>query len=158
MNIRYILVFLMLTLTLFSNDKKLVNDATAFTFGNGKNEVLIVTDPECPFCKNLSKDKNDKFKNYKINIVLVALPYHKKAKQMISYILSAENNSGKYHRYKEIMLEDDTSYKNFKTDSSLVENYLKKSMLVVKNLGIDRVPAVFDNEEDDYFNSSYEEL
>lgn len=153
-----ILLILLLTSMVFSSEKTLVNEATAFSYGESKKEILIITDPECPFCKNLAKDKNDKFKNYKVRVILVALPYHKNARQMISYILSAKNNDEKLHRYKEIMIGDDISYKDVPVNKKLLNAYIKKSMKVVKKLGIDRVPSLFDREDDEFFSSSYSEL
>jgi len=153
-----ILFIIALTVSVFSSEKDLALDAMAFSSNNTNKSILIITDPECPFCKKLAKDKNNKLKEYKINYVLVALPYHKEAKQMISYILSAKTNDEKYHRYIEIMIGDDISYKEYPTDVELVEKYLKKSMKLVKQLGINSVPKLFEPEENEFFETTYEEM
>jgi len=125
---------------------------------SSKKDIVIITDPECPHCRNLAKDKKDKFKNYNIKYILVALPYHKNAKQMISYILEGKDNTEKYHRYKEIMIGEDISYKEKKTNKKKVEKYLKDAMKEVKIFGIRKVPSIFDVEEEYIFQTTYEEL
>jgi len=127
-----ILFIIALTVSVFSSEKDFATDALAFSSNDANKSILIITDPECPFCRRLAKDKNDKLKNYRVDYILVALPYHKEAKQMISYILSAK--------------------------VEVVEKYLKKSMKLVKQLGINSVPKLFEPEEDEFFEITYEEL
>ena len=92
-------------------DKKAVN----FSFGNGKKgELYLFTDPQCPYCKRLEQEYGEKLKDYKVNVILFPLSFHKNAKPMMQWILAGKDNDEKAKRYQDLMLGKSDNWKKAK--------------------------------------------
>ena len=80
-----------------------------FTYGSGKDEYYLFTDPECPFCKKFEKQllKSDLKEKVTIYYFLYPLPIHKNAVAMSTYILSQKN---KHKAVEDIMVRDSKEY------------------------------------------------
>jgi len=132
----------------FKGDKKIVKDGVVFSMGKGSEDIYIVTDPECPWCRKFEKmAKNTHFADkYKIHIIFLPLPFHKHAKDMIYYILSAKSESEKAKRFHETLTGDD-SWKTFKLSSKekeKIDKELLKSQKAVEELGAKGTPSFYD--------------
>ena len=75
----------------FPKNTKIIKEGVLFTFGEGNKDIYIVTDPECPFCRMMEKQKKEILKkNYRVHVILMPLPFHKDAKAMSYYILAGK--------------------------------------------------------------------
>jgi thiol:disulfide interchange protein DsbC len=131
-------------------DKKVVKDAVAFTFGNGKEDLYIVTDPECPFCRELEKEKGDILKKkYKIHVILYPLEeIHPDSKKMIEYILSQPKNK-QVQTFVNVLTGKDNKWENFEPTEKQIqktEEYLKKSQKAFQELRATGTPSVYDKD------------
>jgi len=154
------IVFVLIMNFLYSgedNNLTVIKNAVVFSHGSGE-QLYIVTDPECPFCQKLSMDKDNKFYKYKVNYILYPLSYHKESKKMINYILNASTDEERYERYINMMTKGDKSYTEVPYNEFLVEDYVAKSKKAIKILGVSRVPSIFEEEEAEFFDTSYLEL
>jgi len=129
-------------------DMSLYTSKASFTYGIGKNEYYIFTDPQCPYCnkfeKRLLKLKiQDKVK---IHYFLYPLRFHKNAKSMSMYILSQKDNSSKLKALHNIIINGSKNYKSkVYTKKELVE--LEKELKIIKSItlevGINGTPTIF---------------
>jgi len=136
--------------TPFTGNKEVVKNGIVFTFGKGKKDLYIVTDPECPFCRRFEKiaEKNHLADKYKIHIIFLPLSFHKNSKDMIYYILSAKNDMEKAKRFKET-LEGSEKWKSFKPTKEQKENIDKiiaKSVKAADELGAEGTPSFYDKD------------
>ena len=136
----------------FPVNKQIVKEGISFTFGKGKKEIYVVTDPECPFCRMMEKESKGKLaKNYKIHVILFPLPFHKNAKAMSCYILAGKTDKEKAKRFKETLLGGDEwkKYKPTKEELKKCLDELEKSKKAAIELQAKGTPSVYD----DKFNS-----
>jgi len=134
----------------FKGNKEIVKNGIVFSFGKGKKELYIVTDPQCPFCQRFEKlaEKSHLADKYKIHIVFLPLSFHKHSKDMIYYILSAKNEIEKAKRFKET-LKGGSEWKKFKPTEKQKKEFDKiidKSLKAAAELGAKGTPSFFDNE------------
>ena len=132
----------------FKGNKQIVKDGVLFSFGKGKEDLYIVTDPECPFCQRFEKmAKNSNFgKKYRIHVIFLPLPFHKHSKAMIYYILSAKTDAQKAKRFHET-LQGGNEWKSFKptaAQKAKIDDELKKSQKAVRELGARGTPYFYD--------------
>ena len=111
-----------------------------FTYGKGKDEYLLFTDPECPFCKKFEKKLlNASIENkIKIHYFLYPLTFHKKAIPMSRYILSQKDNSSKLKAVKEILVDDSNTYINKKYTQNQLKG-LNTQLQNIKNITLEVV-------------------
>lgn len=96
----------------------------SFTFGTGKDEYFLFTDPECPYCVNFEKrlaevNIEDKVKIY---YFLYPMPFHKEAKAMCMYTLTQKDNASKLKVYHGVVLKGSQDYKTKNYSKSELEN------------------------------------
>lgn len=133
---------------LIPTDTSSFKDVAAYSYGTGKDEYFIFTDPECPFCSKLElllpylKDKGT------FHIFLNPLNFHENAKQMSFHIMSKDAPEEKAKAMHKIA-QGDTAYKDTKFSLNEVEQYsklLKEQMEIGNRLGVTGTPAVFDKD------------
>ena len=132
----------------FQGSKQIVNNGVLFSFGNGKEDLYIVTDPQCPYCQKFEKlaKKTKLSEKYKIHIIFLPLPFHKNAPAMIEYILSGKDDKEKSQRFHKT-LTGDNSWQTFKAtpkQKERIANELKKSKKAVEELGARGTPYFYD--------------
>ncbi len=131
----------------FPKNKQIIQNGVMFTFGNGKKDIYIVTDPECPFCRMMEKQKRDILnKNYRVHVILMPLPFHKYAKSMSYYILAGKTDAERAKRMKET-LEGSNAWKNFHPTKEQIKKFneeLNKSKKAAMELGAQGTPSVYD--------------
>jgi len=132
----------------FPKNKEIVNEGVSFTFGKGKKEIYLVTDPECPFCRLMAKKKKELLeKNYKVHVILMPLPFHKHAKAMSYYVLAGKTDKEKAKRMLEV-LEGSNAWKNYHPTKEEIKKFnkeLEKSKKAANELGAQGTPSVYDN-------------
>jgi thiol:disulfide interchange protein DsbC len=132
----------------FKGNKEIVKDGIVFSFGSGKKDLYVVTDPQCPFCQRFEKlaQKVHLSEKYKIHIIFLPLSFHKHSKDMIYYILSADSESQKAKRFKETLSGGD-EWKKFKATSQQkqkIDAQIEKSKRAVEELGARGTPTFYD--------------
>ncbi|MEO1927820.1 MAG: thioredoxin fold domain-containing protein [Nautiliaceae bacterium] len=138
----------------FTGSKKTVENGIMFTFGKGKKDLYLVTDPECPFCRMMeAKTKDNLEKNYRVHVILFPLSFHKDAKAMSYYILSAKTNEEKAKRFKEVLtgnkqeiIKKVNAFNKTlsKEEKEKIDKELANSRKAVMELGARGTPSVYD--------------
>jgi len=131
----------------FPKNAKIINNGVLFTFGKGKKNIYLVTDPQCPFCRLMEKEKkNILINDYKVHVILMPLPFHKYAKAMSYYILAGKTNAQKAKRLQEI-LGGSNAWKHFHPTKAQLKEFnaeLEKSKKAAEELGAQGTPSVYD--------------
>jgi len=131
----------------FPKNVEIIKKGVMFTFGEGKKDIYIVTDPECPFCRMLEKQKKDILKkNYKVHVILMPLPFHKHAKAMSYYILAAKTDKERAKRMSEV-LEGSNAWKNYHPSKEEIAKFnkeLEKAKKAALELGAQGTPSIYD--------------
>ena len=139
----------------FKGNKEIVKKGIVFSFGKGKKDLYVVTDPQCPFCQRFEKlaEKSHLSDKYKIHIIFFPLPFHKHAKDMIYYILSGKDDKERSQRFQQTLTGDKSwrSFKLTKSQKEKIDKEIEKSMKAVKELKTKGTPTFYDknfNEKD----------
>lgn len=120
----------------------------AFTFGKGKDEYVLFTDPECPYCKQFEAYFPQIEDKVKIRVFYFPLDFHKNAKDISLYIMSQKS----YEDKVKAMIgttKDTPAFKNrkiSKDELAKLEKQLESQLKVAAELGIRGTPSVFDKE------------
>ncbi|MCP4970903.1 MAG: thioredoxin fold domain-containing protein [Arcobacter sp.] len=118
----------------------------AFTFGTGKDEYVLFTDPECPYCKNFEKHFPKIEDKVKIRVFYFPLDFHKNAEDISLYVMSQKT----YEDKKYAMLNTDANTKSFKERKyekgqlEKLKNHLNTQIEIAKKIGVRGTPSVFD--------------
>lgn len=118
----------------------------AFTFGKGKDEYVLFTDPECPYCKKFESYFSQIEDKVKIRVFFFPLSFHENAKDISLYIM----NQNSYKDKVDAMInttKDSEEFKNRKIDSTKLaklEKSLEEQMTIATDLGISGTPTLFD--------------
>ncbi len=120
--------------------------ASALTYGNGKHEVFIVSDPLCPYCMRLEKEL-PKYKDLiTVHILLISLPMHKEAPDAIRYILSKNGDAQRFEALTEIS-NGKTPYSGAEYNVEILDK-LNKKINEMERLGqemkVSGTPSLFD--------------
>jgi len=122
-------------------------DKAAFTIGNGKVDLYMFTDPDCPFCIQFEKAIQSKgIKNkYKIYVYLFPLEaLHPNSRKKSEWILSQPKNK-RYEMYQKVM-GPNTKLKSYKTADTSKGKKLLKPMIDYGNsyVGVRGTPYIVD--------------
>jgi len=120
----------------------------ALTFGTGKDEYVIFTDPECPYCKKFESYFDKIEDKVKMRVFFFPLQFHKNARDLSLYIMSKKG----YEAQKEAMTKttkDTQGFVNRKYSNDELkelENKLDEQMAIATKLGVAGTPTVFDKD------------
>lgn len=127
-------------------DKKVISEGALMKYGKGKEQVYLVTDPECPYCQRLESMMDPKVgEKYTVNIIPFPLSFHKNSKPMLYYVLSATSGDEQVKRMHAVMTGD-KAWESFKpTDDQIksAEAKIAKSLAAGNELGAGGTPSVF---------------
>jgi len=136
---------------LFPKDVKIIKEGVAFSYGSGKKELYLVTDPECPYCTKFEKDSQGKLDEYRVHVIFYPLSFHKKAPAMIEWIMQGKGDHEKRARLREIALKDSKEYMSLIKDdhksfqySESIQKSMERSLRAVKELGAKATPTTYD--------------
>lgn len=118
----------------------------AFTFGKGKDEYVLFTDPECPYCKKFESYFSQIEDKVKIRVFFFPLSFHENAKDISLYIMSQNSYKDKVDAMINTT-KDSEEFKNRKIDSTKLaklEKSLEEQMTIATDLGISGTPTLFD--------------
>jgi len=129
-------------------NKKTVQEGITFSFGKGKEDLYVVTDPECPFCRMMEKSAGESLgEKYRVHVILFPLSFHKNAKAMSYYILAGKNDQEKAKRFKEV-LNGSNAWKNYhptKAEKEKFDKILKNAKKAVNELQAKGTPSIYDS-------------
>jgi thiol:disulfide interchange protein DsbC len=117
-----------------------------FSFGKGKKEYFVFTDPECPYCRKFEAKWDSIEKDVKFNVFFFNLSFHKKADAMGRWILAAKTNEEKMARLKAIgagSLEFE-QFKPTPEQKKKLDAMMAKTKELGQKLGVQGTPAIFD--------------
>jgi thiol:disulfide interchange protein DsbC len=108
----------------------------ALKVGSGKNTVIEITDPDCPYCRRAANflEKRSDVTQY---IFFLPLPYHKDSVNKIKYIFCSQDKEKAYSEATQGKL-DNQKYEVCKKQD--VEDLLGIHGTVVAKLGIQSTP------------------
>lgn len=118
----------------------------AFTFGKGKDEYVLFTDPECPYCKKFESYFHQIEDKVKIRVFFYPLDFHKNAKDISLFIMSQKSYEDKV-KAMTTTTKDSEDFKNRKIENAELEKlqkHLAEQMEIANKLGVRGTPAVFD--------------
>jgi thiol:disulfide interchange protein DsbC len=117
------------------------------TYGTGKEEFFVFTDPECPYCKKFESFWPKVAKNVKLNVFFFPLSFHKNAKDMSLYVMSQDPKK-RYDALKNLTAESKELKDAKYTTSELkeLEKRLEVQMKIANDLGVRGTPAVYDKD------------
>lgn len=137
---------------LFPKEVSIIKDGVSFTQSTGKEEIYLVTDPECPYCVRFEKALGDKLSNYTVHTILFPLSFHKKAPAMVEWIMQGKNDDEKHSRYRKILIDGSKEYEALNKDtnqtfkySPQIEQLIEKANKAVVELGAQGTPMIFDS-------------
>lgn len=138
---------------IFPKDPKVIKEGVAFSYGNGKKEIYLVTDPECPYCTKFEKATEGKLGDYTVHVIFYPLSFHKKAPAMIEWIMQGKSDEEKRERLVQIALKKSTEYQALIKDmkkpfhySPSTKTVVDKSLKAVQELGTKGTPTTYDAE------------
>lgn len=128
-------------------DKKVIQDGIIYSYGTGKKDIYIVTDPECPYCKRLENALPKTIYNqYTVHTILMPLSFHQNAPAMSLWVIAGKDAKERHERLSKV-LNGDTTYKSFNPKNKmLLQRQLDLSLKAAKELKAGGTPAVFDGE------------
>lgn len=120
----------------------------AFTFGTGKDEYVLFTDPECPYCKKFEEHFPKIEDKVKIRVFYFPLDFHKNAKDISLYVMSQKTYKDKVHA----MINTNANTQAFKDrkydkgELDKLQKHLDSQLEAAKKLGIRGTPSVYDKD------------
>lgn len=126
-------------------DLKATVGKEAMVFGKGKDEYVLFTDPECPYCKKFESYFHQIEDKVKMRVFFYPLPFHKNAKDISLYIMSQKG----YENQTKAMTEttkDTPAFVNRKYEDGELEKLQKsldEQMAIASELGVSGTPSVF---------------
>lgn len=131
--------------------KEIVKEGISFSYGTGKKDLYVFTDPECSYCKKFEKQSQGMLSDYRVHVILFPLRFHKKAPKMVEWILQGKDDADKKQRTEKLMVENDKSYLGIKSQygstfhySKEVQEQVDKAIKAANALGISGTPTVLD--------------
>lgn len=126
-------------------DISMAKDKEAFTFGTGKDEYLLFTDPQCPYCKELEKYFPQLLDKVSVKVFYYPLlQIHPEAGELSKFQMFTSKNESDKLKLLNISTEDD-SYKKRKYDLQLsneLDKKLKEQMDIGNEFGIQGIPVL----------------
>jgi len=126
-------------------DLALLKDKEDFVYGNGKDEYVLFTDLECPYCKKLESYLPQIKDKVKIRFFYYPLDFHKKAGALSLYVMSKKTQQEKIDAMFNIK-EQDISKIEKMTFSKELQDKLDQHIQLGVSLGVQGTPALFDKD------------
>lgn len=125
-----------------------VKEGVSFSYGTGKKEIYLITDPECPYCARFAKAAEGKLAEYTVHVIFMPLSFHKKAPAMVEWIMMGKDAAEQKSRYDALLLKGSKDYaKNAKQPfvySAEVKEKMAKAELATMELKVRGTPALYD--------------
>jgi len=130
---------------------KVIQEGVSFSYGTGKKEVYLFTDPQCGYCKKFEKQAEGLLDDYTVHVILFPLRFHKKAPAMIEWAMAGTDDKEKHTRLQAVMIKDDINYKKFlpKENENMkyspkIQESVDKALKAANALNVTGTPTIFD--------------
>jgi thiol:disulfide interchange protein DsbC len=134
----------------FPKEKQIIEEGVAFSYGSGKKELYLVTDPQCPYCTKFEKASKGKLDEYTVHVIFFPLGFHKNAPAMIEWIMQGKDDVDKKARMDKIMLKGSVDYQSLIKDkkkpfvySNTTKEMIERSMRAVEELEVRGTPSLY---------------
>ena len=128
---------------------KKIKEGVFFSFGTGKKEIYMVTDPDCPYCKRFEKATRGKLgKKYRVHVIYQVFSFHKKSPAMVSWIMDGKDEKERQERMEAIMVEGSKDYLPFlkKDTSPKMKEQIAKGLKASQALEAMGAPMFYDTD------------
>lgn len=134
----------------FKKDMSEYIEKSNFTYGNGKEEYLLFTDPQCPYCVKFEEvlSKQNLKDKVKIHYYLFPLSHHGEAVPMSRFVLNQSTNEKKVQALYDISVRKIDLYKGAKYDNEKLErlhNIIEENKAIGEDLNIMGTPTLLDS-------------
>lgn len=129
-------------------DISILKDKQAFTFGTGKDEYYLFTDPQCPYCKQFEEHFPKIANKVKIRVFYFPLSFHAQAKDISLYIMSQKTEAKKIKAMLNIT-EESKEFKNrkyVKGELEKLQKHLDEQVALGTKIGVSGTPTIFDKD------------
>jgi len=132
--------------------KHLIDNAVSFSYGTGKKDLYLFTDPQCPYCQKFETNAKGLLEDYRIHVILYPLRFHKNAPAMIEWIMQGLDDKEKHARAEAIMVHKNQDYRLILTKnkpfkySTMLSASLSKGKNVARLLNVTGTPIIFDSQ------------
>ena len=127
-------------------DMKNIRENADIVYGEGKDEYIVFTDPECPYCVRFEKMWPTLSKKVKLYVYFMPLSNHRNATQMSYYVMNQKGQAAKAKAILD-MADGDKSFERLsmtqKMNDTLGEK-IKDNQALANQFGVRGTPAVYD--------------
>lgn len=129
-------------------DMSITKGKEAFTFGSGKDEYILFTDLECPYCKKFEAFFPQLEKHVKIRVFFYPLSFHKNAKDLSIYVMSQSTPQKMINAYLTVNAQSPEfiSHTIDKNAEAKLTAKLQEQMQVAQKLNVAGTPTLFDKD------------
>jgi len=138
------------TFPMTSKNIAIIKEGISFSYGTGKKDLYIVTDPQCPYCIKFEKQAKGKLDDYRVHVFLYPLSFHKKAPAMVEWVMQGKNDDEKKQRLEDVMVNNSQDYKIFSPKKGQRFQYSNDIKIKIDNankaakvLGATGTPSVY---------------
>ncbi len=135
---------------IFKKDMSKYIKNSNFTYGKGKDEYLVFTDPQCPYCKKFEKflKESNLEEKVKVHYILYPLSHHGEALDMSRFILNQSTNAKKLSASYDVTVIGSSIYQNIpysEQDIKKLDSIIADNKKMVETLGIMGTPTLVDS-------------
>jgi len=129
---------------------KTMKEGVSITYGTGKKDLYLFTDPECPYCRKFEKKAKGLLGDYTVHVILFPLSFHKKAPAMTEWIMQGVDDKDRHMRMEALMVDNSQDYTAFMSKnntfkySDKVQKYIDNAKRAARLLSVSGTPIVFD--------------
>lgn len=126
-------------------DMKSIRKNADLVFGNGKEEYIVFTDPECPYCVKFERLWPSLSQKVILYVYFMPLSNHRNAVKMSCYIMKQKNHTAKAKAILD-MANGDRSYEKLtmnKQTHKLFSQKLKENQALANEFGVRGTPSVY---------------
>jgi len=127
-------------------DMKSITANADVVYGEGKDEYIVFTDPECPYCVRFEQMWPSLSKKVKLYVYFMPLSNHRNATQMSYYVMNQKDQAAKIKAMFD-MANGDKSFERLSMTQKLHDNLgakIKENQALANQFGVRGTPAVFD--------------
>ena len=128
-------------------DLQALKGKEALTYGEGKDEYILFTDPECPYCKKFESYFTKIKSKVKIKVFFFPLDFHENARDLSIFIISQNSQKDKITAMFNAT-KDNKEFKNRNISEDILlksEKILETHIKLAQELNIQGTPALFDS-------------
>lgn len=115
-------------------------------YGEGKEEYIVFTDPECPYCVRFEQMWPKLSKKVKLYVYFMPLSNHRNATQMSYHVMKQKDQAAKAKAILD-MANGDKSFERLSMTQKMQDTFGKKiqdNQVLANQFGVRGTPAVFD--------------